>query len=222
MDKGLGITTQHLERVFEPFFTTKEVGKGSGLGLSMVYGFVSQCQGFITIESQLALGTSVSIYLPQTDQPIPATRQKQLDDEPEQRIEEPILILTVEDDRELLNILQEILQELGYQMVSATNARQALDVLSKKPEIQLVFSDIVMPGGMNGFELAKVIAKQYPSLPVILTSGYTEELIDSNDSIARSLPILYKPYQRHALAKILKSALEGRHPKKIKNPVVNE
>jgi signal transduction histidine kinase len=193
-DTGVGMAPDILDRVFEPFFTTKEVGKGSGLGLSQVYGFVRQSGGLVEAESQPGEGTQFRLFLPVSDEPAaprpePAGRRTRLG-----RSER---ILVVEDDEQVLALTVEMLTELKYQVVTAVDAQAALELLGAGTAVDLMFSDVVMPGGMSGVQLAERARAIRPGLKVLLTSGYVG---DARPDLAADLPLIEKPYERAALA----------------------
>ena len=166
-----------LERAFEPFFTTKEVGKGTGLGLSQVYGFVRQSAGHVKIYSEIGEGTTVKIYLPR----YPRGRGRRRDLRARSHRRECAIgaetILVVEDDDALRAYTIETLRELGYRVIEAPNALAALDTLDRVPGIDLMFTDVVMPGGMNGRQLADEAVRRRPGLKVLFTTGYTRNAI---------------------------------------------
>jgi CheY-like chemotaxis protein len=169
-DTGVGMPTDVLSRVFEPFFTTKEVGKGSGLGLSQVYGFARQSGGHVAIQSEVGKGTAVSLYLPWSE-PSEAIVAKDAE------LVEPILadhtrILVVEDDDDLRDLTTHLVEELGYVACSASTGAAAMAIVERDSEIGLVFTDILMPGGMNGFELAAEIRRRRPGIAILMTSGF--------------------------------------------------
>jgi PAS domain S-box-containing protein len=169
-DTGVGMSTDVLSRVFEPFFTTKEVGKGSGLGLSQVYGFARQSGGHVAIQSEVGKGTTVSLYLPWAE-PSEAIVAKDAE------LVEPIAvdhtkILVVEDDDDLRDLTTHLVEELGYVACSASTGAAAMAIVERDLEIGLVFTDILMPGGMNGFELAAEIRRRRPGVAILMTSGF--------------------------------------------------
>ncbi|GCC49405.1 hypothetical protein chiPu_0033617, partial [Chiloscyllium punctatum] len=160
------------DKVFEPFFTTKEVGKGSGLGMSMVYGFVKQSGGHIKIYSEEGHGTTIKLYLP------PARGQAEVEapaPEPPRRGSEVILV--VEDDQLVRNYVVTQLGSLGYKTIAVPDSRAALALVDKGEKFDLLFTDVIMPGGMNGRQLADEVRKRRPGLKVLYTSGYTENAI---------------------------------------------
>jgi len=208
-DTGEGMPPEILKKVFEPFFTTKEVGKGSGLGLSMVYGFVKQSNGHVTIYSEPKLGTTVRIYLPSTvskadgkanflhhgDEEAPSGRET---------------ILVAEDDDFVRAYAVNCLEGLGYTVISAGDGHEALSLLSQQdcnPDV--LFTDIVMPGGMNGLELIEHARKLRPDLKVLLTSGYALDVLTSRGRLQIGTAVLHKPYRKAALAQHLRHIIDG-------------
>jgi signal transduction histidine kinase len=204
IDTGLGIPAANLEKVFEPFFTTKDVGKGSGLGLSMVYGFVQQSGGAIRIRSIEGHGTIVRLYLPRATTVAPA-----------QESATPVVsvphgsetVLVAEDDPLVRDFVVAALRSLGYTVLSANDAESALDCLTTHAgTVHLLFTDIVMPGGMSGWELAKRATALHPSLKVLFTSGYTDAAGYPQSRSAPG-PLLNKPYGKADLATAVRQAL---------------
>jgi PAS domain S-box-containing protein len=205
-DNGEGIPKDIIARVFEPFFTTKEVGKGSGLGLSMVYGFVKQSNGHVSIYSEPGLGTTVRMYLPQGATPAArSTEQSRIEDEILPKGSETVLV--VEDDPFVLSYVVMRLQSLGYQVVAAVDGNAALEKLRTDHRVDLLFTDIVMPGGISGWKLAELAQQLRPGLPVVLTSGYALETLIEQGSIQAGLVVLTKPYRKADLAHRLREAL---------------
>ncbi|MDF0498035.1 hybrid sensor histidine kinase/response regulator [Bradyrhizobium yuanmingense] len=203
-DDGEGMTPEVAARAFEPFFTTKEVGKGSGLGLSMVYGFAKQSGGHVSIYSEAGLGTTARIYLPRA-----STGRSQADlpdgEDTAPRGYETVLI--VEDDPFVRSSVIRRVEALGYRVVAAVNGKDALHQLQGDPGIDLLFTDIVMPGGMSGWELADQARRVRPGLPVLFTSGYAlEALVEQGRAQARAV-VLTKPYRKVELAQRLRDAL---------------
>jgi len=209
-DTGSGIPPDKLQRVFEPFFTTKEVGKGTGLGLSQVYGFTRSAGGFARIDSEVDAGTTVSLFFPRSSEPAgeeagtgPAAGI------PLRRAGEGETVLLVEDDEQVLVMATESLEELRYRVIIARNAAEALEHLRGVERIDILFSDVVMPGGMNGSQLAVEAQLLRPGIKVLLTSGYVANL-DEGQVIGRGeLPVLNKPYRRDELARSLRLVLGG-------------
>ncbi len=206
-DTGTGMAPEVLARVFDPFFTTKDVGKGSGLGLSMVYGFVKQSHGHVRIQSAPGRGTTVRLYLPRAPR-----RVRSADAEPDRgpapRGRETILV--VEDDTLVRQHVVSALETLGYRVLGAANGPEALEVLRTTDDLDLLFTDVVMPGGMNGRELADAARELRPNLPVLFTSGYTEDAIVHHGRLDPGVQLLRKPYRRQELAAKLRQVLNGR------------
>ncbi len=205
-DTGTGIPAALRDKVFEPFFTTKEVGKGTGLGLSMVYGFVKQSNGHIKIYSEEGHGTTIKLYLPrggaQAEAPSATT---------------PVLggtetILVVEDDHMVRQFLIAQLHGLGYKTLTAANAKAALAHVDSGAPFDLLFTDVIMPGGMNGRELAELVAKRRPEIKILHTSGYTESAIVHHGRLDAGVLLLTKPYRKSDLARMVRLALKSAAP----------
>ena len=184
-----------IERVFEPFFTTKSYGEGTGLGLSQVFGFAKQSGGSISVESEPGKGSTFTLHLPVTKGVIAA--EKVDSDHALGRV------LVVEDDNLVAELAAGMLNELGFEAVVAHSAKEALQRLSAEQRPTLVFSDIVMPGGISGIELARKVRDRFPELPVLLTSGYSEKVTDTE-----GFPLLQKPYDMESLAAALSTLLK--------------
>ena len=202
-DSGSGMDAETLDRVFEPFFTTKGTGKGTGLGLSQVYGFASQSGGDVTVESEPGKGTVLKLALPchESDQPGPVTlamAEQTLEDEP------TAAILVVEDNEEVGQFAEALLTELGHQVTRATSGEEALE-LARKQAFDVVFSDVVMPG-MGGLKLAEMLAEEKPHLPVVLATGYSQQIAEAGSG---GRPVILKPYRLATLAEALSAALHG-------------
>jgi CheY-like chemotaxis protein len=203
-DTGPGIPEQNRERVFEPFFTTKEVGKGTGLGLSMVYGFVKQSDGHIKLYSEDGHGTTFKIYLPRAG----GQSNEDLGPEaPDALVGGSETILVVEDDPAVRASVGAQLKSLGYKAMMAANAREALAIIDDGVEFDLLFTDVVMPGLMNGRRLAEEAVKRRSDLKVLFTSGYTEDAAVHHGRVARGVLLLTKPYRKSDLARLLREAL---------------
>ena len=203
-DTGSGIAPEVIAQIFEPFFTTKDVGKGTGLGLSQVYGFAKQSGGTVTVWSRLGVGTTFTLYLPRSREVPQRSAPVRTDDAV---AEDAGSVLVVEDNSEVADIATALLNELGYRVTRVGGALAALDLLRKGERFDLVFSDVVMPGGLNGVDLAHAIRKDYPDLPVVLTTGYFNAL---DKPLPRGLPVLRKPYDIGELKKTLQTAM-SRH-----------
>jgi signal transduction histidine kinase/CheY-like chemotaxis protein len=209
-DTGTGMTPEVQARVFEPFFTTKDIGKGSGLGLAQVHGFATQSNGSVEIDSEVGRGTSISLFLPRTEKQPAADQHHLIDLHVERRHPGAAgCVLLVEDDDEVAKLVAEMLYQLGYEVTRAASAAAALGALANGRHVDLVFSDVMMPGGMNGVDLAREIQARRRGLPVLLTSGYAEAA--RRDADAEGIRILPKPYRLDELAAALES-LGGDHP----------
>jgi CheY-like chemotaxis protein len=202
-DTGVGIAPDVLPRIFEPFFTTKALGKGTGLGLAQVYGFSHQSGGTVIATNTAGGGTTITIYLPRR-QAVPVETVAAPPTQP--IVSGQGTILVVEDNAEVAEITASLVEQLGYQTARAENAADALNRLQRGDKVDLVFSDVVMPGGMNGIALAQEIANHYPDIPVVLTSGYNDVV----QSAQARFSILRKPFQLSALEKSIREALERR------------
>jgi DNA-binding response OmpR family regulator len=207
-DSGTGMPPEVIERAFDPFFTTKSTGKGTGLGLSMVYGFAKQSGGHVKIYSEVGHGTTIKLYLPRAAKeagspPIEARRQAPV------RAAENETILVVEDDPGLRQVAVKLIADLGYAVRQAENPKDALAILAVDEGIDLVFSDIVMPGGMTGVNLAAIVKDLYPAIRVLLTTGYSEVFIKSEDGNTQQTELISKPYRKQDLAEKIRSMLDG-------------
>src|SRR5882724_3678265 len=205
-DTGSGMPPEVLERAFEPFFTTKETGKGTGLGLSMIYGFMKQSGGHVKIYSEVGLGTTMRLYLPRAaaDAPAPVAPAVQTD--------VPIgneTILAVEDDVDVRLFVVAQLESLGYRVLAAETGIRARAILSGPERIDLLFTDVVMPGGLTGKQLADEAVRQRPQLKTLYTSGYTENTIIHQGRLDPGVQLLSKPYRRGDLARKVRQVLDG-------------
>ena len=213
-DSGVGMTPDLLEHAFEPFFTTKEASKGSGLGLSMVYGLVKQSGGHIAIYSEPGHGTTVRLYLPPLLRPTLALPEAPIAEAVPQGQGETILV--VEDDADVRLFAVSALRSLGYDSRQAGEAETALQMLETMPEIALLFTDIVLPGGMDGVGLATETHRRYPGLPILFTSGYTEHTLVGGGQIVEGVEVLTKPYRKVELAGKLRALLNRRREVKLR------
>jgi CheY-like chemotaxis protein len=204
-DNGTGMTKETLHRVFEPFFTTKPPGRGTGLGLSTIYGFVKQSQGNITIYSEPGTGTTVNLYLPRS---IDAKNAQQSSPTSDTQRATGETVLVVEDNRDVRALTVKRLERLGYRVVECVTGAEAKEILKGGLEIDLIFTDIMMPGGMTGIDLAKWVAENRPGLPVILTTGFAEEIAGTVTSGEEAWTILRKPYAQKDLANIVRAVLD--------------
>ena len=209
-DSGAGMDREILDRAFEPFFTTKGAGEGSGLGLSMVYGFVKQSGGDVALESSLGEGTCVCVYLPRVGEAVAVPVAV-----PE--VPTPVrwprgegeLVLVVEDDADVRSLTRTLLERIGYQTVEAEDGEHALAMLERHPvpEVQLVFTDVVLPGRISGAELAETIHKTWPDLPVLFTSGYTRDALGAHGRLPPNAQLLEKPFAHTDLAERIRALL---------------
>ncbi|WPB76564.1 PAS domain-containing protein [Archangium violaceum] len=206
-DTGCGMPPEVLERAFEPFFTTKPEGRGTGLGLSMVYGFVKQSGGHIQISSQMGRGTTIELYLPR------ALRDEET--APAEASTGPIeggseTILVVEDNPEVRATVVEMLTELGYRVLKAADGQSALAILQSGISVDLLFTDVVMPGPIRGAELARRARELLPELEVLFTSGYTEDAIATGGRLDPGVQLLSKPHRREDMARKVRQLLDNR------------
>jgi signal transduction histidine kinase/CheY-like chemotaxis protein len=208
-DTGSGMTPAVLEKAFDPFFTTKEAGKGSGLGLSQVYGFAKTAGGHARIRSTPGGGTSVELYLPKAAEPLAPSAPEAAATPPLPAARNSETILVVEDDAEVLAATAENLRELGYHVVTAIDSRAALELLRGDQPIDLLFSDVVIPGGKNGAQLAVAARRVRPALKVLLTSGYTAAALGRDGGLDDGLSVVDKPYRREDLARKLRAMIDG-------------
>ena len=203
-DTGIGIPAKIRDKVFEPFFTTKAMGRGTGLGLSMVYGFVKQSDGHVKIYSEQGYGTTIKLYLPranaQADAPLAAPPPARGGDE---------TVLVVEDDLLVRNFVVAQLNSLGYKTLTAANGNAALAQLDDGARFDLLLTDVIMPGGINGRQLADTVTLRRPSVRVLFTSGYTENAIVHHGRLDVGVLLLAKPYRRADLARMVRAALDG-------------
>ena len=206
-DTGVGMTPQTQSQVFEPFFTTKGPGAGSGLGLSMVYGFAKQSGGHVVIYSEVGQGTTVNLFLPTHVAVAHASGEAKPANVTAAGGE---LILVVEDDPKVLRLTVIRLEELGYQVIAATNGPKAMSILKQRLDIDLVLSDVVMPGGMTGFDVADQALALRPALKILLATGYAKGVEPTDAATAKAAHrILRKPYGMKELARTLRELLDG-------------
>lgn len=197
-DTGTGMSPEVVSRAFEPFFTTKAPGKGTGLGLSQVYGFIVQSGGEVVIQSTQGVGTTIAIYLPAAnDMPDGAGSY------PDQLAVETVLL--VEDEPDLLAAAAELFRSIGYEVVTASNGVDAIDILTQRAEIDIVFSDIVMSHGISGLELARQVRERYPHIKVVLASGYPVAVLRREHGDLSEFTFVHKPYRLADLAKALRA-----------------
>jgi two-component system, NtrC family, sensor kinase len=201
-DTGTGMPADVSARAFEPFFTTKEVGLGSGLGFSQVYGFAKQSGGTAIIRSEIGKGTAITLFLPRAAghafAPSAIARENS-------SAAPPARILLVEDDVEVSQVTTELLQEIGSDVVWASNGKAALAAIEQDPTIDFVISDIVMPGEISGLELARTLRERRPDLPVLLATGYSRS---ASLAVNEGFTLVEKPYRRDALAAVIRAVVE--------------
>jgi CheY-like chemotaxis protein len=230
-DSGTGMAPELVEKAFQPFFTTKGPGKGSGLGLSMVYGFIKQSGGHIQVYSEVGHGTSIKMYLPRrmrpgevdvtaggstvaevvhsAEAPVAVTTIQSVAAPSVPVATKPIKILVVEDQEAVRAVACGFLEDFGYEIVEAGDGFEALSKLQEHDDLELMFSDVVMPGGMNGFDLAQAAQTMKPELKVVHTSGYPKgAMVHQDEPRFKEGFIIMKPYRREDLQKIIKDALE--------------
>ena len=200
-DTGSGIADDVLGRVFEPFFTTKGAEKGTGLGLSQVYGFARRSGGTATIKSELGQGTTVTIYLPRSRAAVDTVRE---DDTAQYAAPADATALIVEDNHDVRAVTVSLLEQLGYRTIAVEHAAAALEALGRAPDISVLFSDVVLPGEVDGLLLARNVKTHYPHIPIVLTTGYAR-VFESEPEF----PVLRKPYQISALGRIIREAIDG-------------
>jgi CheY-like chemotaxis protein len=204
-DTGFGMPPEIVAKVFEPFFTTKERGAGTGLGLSMVFGFMRQSGGHINVYSEVGVGTTFRLYLPRDCSAVNA------DAEPDGR---PAArghgerVLAVEDDAALRRLAQKQLGQLGYRVETAANATQALELLEQDGPFDVLFTDVVMAGKVDGIDLARIVLDRWPATKIVMTSGFPDHAVDGYAPLASNVHLLSKPYQKDDLARLLRDALE--------------
>jgi CheY-like chemotaxis protein len=202
-DTGTGMSAEVINHIFEPFFTTKERGAGTGLGLSMVFGFIKQSGGHINVYSEVGVGTTFRLFLP---------RSRDLHDTDEEAVVQAVplgqgeRILVVEDNDSIRRLAMRLLTQLGYETAAVSNVADALGYLTSGKPVDLLFTDIVMPGKADGLDLAATVRERWPSVAVLLTSGFPNN--DAASTLAeRGIGLLSKPYQREELARAVRSAL---------------
>lgn len=206
-DTGTGIDKELLDHIFEPFFTTKPDGKGTGLGMAMVYGFIKRYGGYIKVYSEQGIGTTIHIYLPRTKS-VTISNENDHTNVAIPTGTESVLI--VDDEIDLLELAEQFFTELGYKTTVAENGAQALELLKEDQDIALLFSDVVMPGGINGYDLAQQATELKPELKVLLTSGYTSRTMVKNGQEKFKSQLISKPYRKSDLAQRVRLILDGK------------
>ncbi len=205
-DTGVGMSDEVAAKAFDPFFTTKEVGRGTGLGLSQVYGFVKQSGGHVKISSEVGAGTTIKLYLPRmrSDE---TSEARPADAAAPRGHRETILI--VEDEPELRSFTTDLVRELDYQVIDAADARSALRLLDSHGDVALLFTDVGLPGGMNGRQLADEARRRRPDLKVLFTSGYVRDAIVHHGRLDPGVQLLSKPFTFMGLATKLRQVLDS-------------
>ncbi|MBB4592379.1 hybrid sensor histidine kinase/response regulator [Xanthomonas cannabis] len=205
-DTGSGMPPEVASRVMEPFFTTKEEGQGTGLGLSMVYGFVKQSGGTVRIYSEVDQGTTVRLYFPASSEfenDLQAAKSRAIDKGGDETI------LVVEDKQDVAVVAKMFLENAGYRILSASSGREAIELLEQHPEVDALFTDLIMPGGMNGVVLAREARRMQPKLKVLLTTGYADASIQRTDVGGAEFDVVNKPYTQKELLKRIRMLLDG-------------
>jgi signal transduction histidine kinase len=206
-DTGTGMSEQTVARVFDPFYTTKPMGEGTGLGLSMVYGFARQSAGYIRVESELGRGTTICLYLPRSEGPAEAGPPAPAADPPRASPGETVLV--VDDEATIRMLVQEVLAELGYAALEAENGKEGLRILKAHHSIDLLVTDVGLPGGMNGRQLADAARVERPDLRVLFITGYAETAAIGNGRLAPGLDVITKPFALRALASKIREMMPG-------------
>ncbi|WP_122430838.1 response regulator, partial [Pseudomonas viridiflava] len=206
-DNGIGMPSSIRDRVMDPFFTTKEEGKGSGLGLSMVYGFAKQSGGAARIYTEEGVGTTLRLYFPVDEATIASESPQAL--EQRQRLGSSERILIVEDRPDVAELAKMVLDDYGYASDIVLNAREALKKFESGSTYDLLFTDLIMPGGMNGVMLAREVKRRYPKIKVLLTTGYAESSIERTDIGGSEFDVVSKPCMPHDLARKVRQVLDG-------------
>jgi CheY-like chemotaxis protein len=205
-DTGTGIAPEHLQHVFEPFYTTKPPGAGTGLGLSMVYGFVKQSGGHVKVYSELGHGTSVKMFFPEVvgtaDVPMAPVPPADVAGSGE-------VILLVEDEDGVRRLASRILEGLGYRVIDVPDAPAALEAARREKRLDLLLTDVVLPKGMSGRDLARELGRERPDLPVLYASGYSMEMVRHREQSEEPMRLINKPFDRYALAKAVREAIDA-------------
>jgi CheY-like chemotaxis protein len=201
-DTGTGIPPNLLSKIFDPFFTTKEVGKGTGLGLSQVYGFAHQAGGTVKVQSEVGRGTTFYVYLP-------LCSNTELIEKPDTRASQPRRpkVLVVDDNLDVAEVSSSLFEQLGFEAICCDSAHGALQYLDTHGQIELVFSDIVMPGSTDGIGLCKELRGRHPKIPILLTTGYS----DAAQAVPGDMHVVRKPFDLETLKNVLKKVLQNEH-----------
>jgi CheY-like chemotaxis protein len=207
-DDGLGIPPDILDQVFDPFFTTKDVGKGSGLGLSMVFGFAKQSGGHVSIASKEGVGTTVKIYLPKAKETTFSVHAADRSEQSKPKGCETILV--VEDQKDVLAFISRALDRQGYTVLEAEDGPSAMEIMASSKTIDLLLTDVILPMKMNGREIANCFHKLYPDAGVLYSSGYPQEVLDDRGQLDENVALIRKPFRPHDLALQVRKVLDNR------------
>ncbi len=207
-DTGSGMSEDVVAQAFEPFFTTKGVGQGTGLGLSQVYGFLKQSGGHVKIYSEIGHGTTVKLYLPRHHAKDAAIERSPAA-APPPRARQGEWVLIVEDDADVRSFTIEMVQDLGYRVLSAEDGSQALRLLASHPEVQLLFTDVILPGGMTGRQLADEAVRRQPGLKVLYTTGYARNAIVHHGRLDPGVEVVFKPFTYSEVAAKIRRVLDS-------------
>jgi CheY-like chemotaxis protein len=207
-DTGTGMAPETAARAFDPFFTTKPLGQGTGLGLSMIYGFAKQSGGHVRIYSELGAGTTVRIYLPRYHGEA-ASEEESSDAIPVPHADQGQTVLIIDDEPSVRMLVTDVLQELGYVAIEAPDGASGLKVLQSDARIDLLISDVGLPGGMNGRQVADAARQTRPHLKVLFITGYAENAVVGNGHLERGMHVLTKPFAMDVLGTRIKSIITG-------------
>ena len=207
-DTGTGMPPEVIARAFDPFFTTKPLGEGTGLGLSMIYGFAKQSGGQVRIHSKEGVGTTVTVYLPRYAGAVEAKPLEEIAGAVGAGTGETVLV--VDDEPLVRGLIVEVLQELGYGAIEAVDGVSAMREIERHPRFDLLVTDVAMPGGMNGRQLADVARQRHPGLGVLFITGFAESIAAGNGALATGMEVLTKPFTMEALAVRIRSMIDGR------------
>jgi CheY-like chemotaxis protein len=205
-DTGVGMSSEILTKAFDPFFTTKEIGAGTGLGLSMVYGFAKQSGGHVAIDSKVGTGTEVRLYLPRSETPARTIETEEFDGTPRGRGES---VLVVEDEPAVRKLVMTFLEDLGYSAVAVGDGEEALASLDAIETLDLLLSDVVLPGKLTGRNLVEAVEAERPGVKVLLMSGYAPKALVNDDQLGPRAALLNKPFRKIDLARKIRAVLDS-------------
>jgi len=197
-----------MEKAFNPFFTTKEIGKGSGMGLSMVYGFVKQSNGHIKLYSEVGHGTTVKIYLPRTGASPTARRTEKEQPQRYSEVRKAQIVLVVEDNKDVLKLTSGMVKSLGFTVLTASTGEEALEIVKSRNDITLLMTDVMLPGAINGPALAAQALEIYPDLRVLFNSGYAEHAIFQSGLLKEGVHLIGKPFRKQQLGEKINEVLK--------------